>query len=219
MREKSLHAAIKQWYALPGDKLETRIGSYVVDIVRGELLIEIQTSSFAALRRKLSALTKNHPVRLVHPIAQAKWIVRLDEDGEAVLSRRKSPKKGRVEDVFWELVSFPRLAANPNFSLEVLLIHAEEILINDGRGSWRRKGWSIYDRRLLEVIERVVLATPANFGALLPPALPEQFTNKELAGALKIRLKLAQKMSYCLRHMGAIGVAGKRGRAILYNKR
>src|SRR5688572_30856194 len=41
--------------------------------------------------------------------------------------RRKSPKKGRVEDLFWELVSIPQLLMNPNFSLEVLMISGEEV--------------------------------------------------------------------------------------------
>ncbi|MCL5952680.1 MAG: hypothetical protein M1132_13345 [Chloroflexi bacterium] len=73
--EKSLHAAIKQWYALPGDLLEQPVDGYIVDMVRGPLLIEIQTRNLSALRRKLHALVLHHPVRLVYPIARDKWIV------------------------------------------------------------------------------------------------------------------------------------------------
>jgi hypothetical protein len=39
--------------------------------------------------------------------------------------RRKSPKRGAVAEVFAELVSFPRLPAEPTFSLKVLLTQGE----------------------------------------------------------------------------------------------
>ena len=60
LRERSLHAALKQRYARPGDQFETRVGGYVIDIVRGDpdvpLLIEVQTGSFAKIKPKLLAL-------------------------------------------------------------------------------------------------------------------------------------------------------------------
>lgn len=217
MGEKSLHEAIKRWYARSDDLLETEVDGFVIDIVRGDLLIEIQTGNFSAIKTKLEDLTKRHPVRLVYPIPRQKWIVRVGADGETVLSRRRSPKRGRVEELFFELVYVPDLLKNSNFSLEVLLIHSEDILIDDGLGSWRRKGWSICDRRLLEVVDRNIFSTPSDLQALLPKTLPEQFTTRDLAAALKLRPSIAQKMTYCLRHAGTIKVVGKRGRALLYS--
>jgi len=32
---------LKQWYARPGDQLEVELDGFIVDIVRGEQLIEI----------------------------------------------------------------------------------------------------------------------------------------------------------------------------------
>ena len=82
LQEKSLHAAVKDWYASPGDRLEHAVDGYVVDIVRDETtLIEIQTGGFAPLKRKLRELTVDYTVRLVHPIAAMKWIVRVAADG------------------------------------------------------------------------------------------------------------------------------------------
>ena len=107
LRETSLHAALKAWYARPGDEVEASVESYQIDLRRGPQLIEIQTRNFAALKHKLTRLVERHPVRLVHPIAQEKWIVRLKRDGVAPVSRRKSPRRGRVESLFIELVSFP----------------------------------------------------------------------------------------------------------------
>jgi hypothetical protein len=80
LNEKPLHAALKEWYSQPGDRLESSVEGFVVDIVRGHLLIEIQTGNFAAIRRKLAKLTVRHRVRLVYPIAQDKWIIKLAEE-------------------------------------------------------------------------------------------------------------------------------------------
>ena len=217
MGEKSLHEGVKRWYARPNDKLEVEIDKYIVDIVRDDLLIEIQTHNFSAIKTKLKALLKRHAVKLVHPIAKKKWIVRVDTNGKTVLSRRKSPKKGRVENLFSELVYMPDMLKHPNFSLEILFIHSEEILINDGRGSWRRKRWSIHDSRLVEVVSNVAFSTPSDFKTLLPSALPTVFTSSDLAKASRLRLNDSRRMAYCLRHMGTIQVVGKRGKALLYS--
>ncbi len=215
LSEKSLHAGLKAWYAQPNDQFERKVEGFVIDIVRGDLLIEIQTRNFSALKRKLARLLKHHPVHLLHPIAQEKWIVRQTAGGEFI-KRRKSPKRGRVVDIFNELVYIPHLLTRPNFTIEVLLIRQEDILRDDGRGSWRRKRWSIYDHRLLDVVEPTKFESLADFCALLPPTLPQPFTNLDLATALKCRPPLAQKMTYSLRKMGGLTVVAKQGNALLY---
>ena len=88
LNELSLHAGLKRWYARPGDRLEAPVDGYVIDLVRGELLIEIQTGSFSAIKRKILDLVSRGPVRLVHPITREKWIVKVGPDGPS--GRRKS---------------------------------------------------------------------------------------------------------------------------------
>ena len=218
LNEKALHAALKKWYAQADDQLEVALDGFVIDILRGDLLVEIQTRNFAAIKRKMNVLTKNHTLRLVYPIAQEKWIVKLARDEKSSQSRRKSPKRGTPVQIFEELVSFPQLLLRPRFSLELLLIQEEEVRRYDGSRGWRRKGWVTYERRLLDVIDRQLFATPADMGALIPPALNEPFTTSDLASAVGRPRRLAQKMAYCLRKMGAITPVGKRGNAILYTR-
>ena len=217
-QEKSLHAALKDWYAAPGDRAEQPVDGYVVDLVRGEDLIEIQTRNFSAIKRKLATLLQNHTVCLVHPIAVQKWIVRLDREGATVLSRRRSPKRGTLLDIFDELVSIPHLVAHPGFTLEVLLVEVEETRQQDGRGSWRRRGWSIHDQILVGVESRHRFCGPADFAALLPPTLPEPFTSSQIAACFGMRHGQGQKIAYCLRHMGAIEMVGKQGNAYQYRR-
>jgi hypothetical protein len=215
LNEKPLHASLKQWYARPGDQLEVAVGGFVIDIVRDDLLIEIQTGSFAAIRSKLTNLVQSYQVRLIYPIAQEKWIVRPATDDGRRAVRRKSPKRGRLEDLFWEMVSIPQLLANRNFSLEVLMIREEEARRYEGKRRWRRGGWGIEERRLLEILDRRLFQDTADWRGFLPEAL-ESFTTTDLAAAADTGVTLAQKMAYCLRNAGVIELIGRRGRANLY---
>ena len=106
--EKSLHSSIKQWYAMPGDRLEVKVDKYIIDLVREDSLIEIQTKNFSAIGNKLIELIKFNKVRLVHPIAIEKYIITTDGESE-VITRRKSPKKGKLVDLFDELIRIPDL--------------------------------------------------------------------------------------------------------------
>ena len=218
LNEKPLHAALKEWYRQPGDRFEVCVDGFVVDIVRGPVLVEIQTRNFAAIKRKLAKLAVHNPVRLVYPIARDKWIVKLAEDGRSRLSRRKSPKRGTVENIFDELVSLPALLLNPNFSVELLLIQEEEIRRHDPLRAWRRRGWVTDERQLLRVIERRLFRVPAEVSALVPPGLAEPFTTADLALAIAKPRRLAQKMVYCLRLLGCIVMAGKKGNTVLYSR-
>ena len=219
LNEKPLHAALKSWYARPGDKFEVAIDGYVVDIVRGRRLIEIQTGNFSSIKRKVAALSRDHPLRLVYPVAREKWIVRLGgPGGETAVARRRSPKRGAPEHVFAELVSLSKLIANPNFSLEVLLIREEEVRRHREGRRWRRRGWTTCERRLMDVVGRQVFKKRADWVAWIPADLAAPWTTADLAAAIGKPRWLAQKMVYCLREAGAIRIVGKRGNAVLYSR-
>jgi len=216
LNEKPLHAALKEWYAQPEDRIEVPVDGFTVDIVRGKLLIEIQTQNLSGIRHKLKQLLEQHSVRLVYPIAREKWIVRQSGNGRRVIGRRKSPRRGGIESMFEEIVSIAHLYVHPKFSLQILFTREEEVRRPDNAGSWRRKGWSRYERRLLQVVEQRLFKTPQDMMALIPTKLPESFTTKDLSKLSGHPLWLAQKMAYCLRTMGVISAAGKRSRNILY---
>ena len=216
LRESSLHGALKRWYAQPGDEFEAEVDGYIVDLRRGDLVIEIQTSSFSSIREKLGVLVKNHRVLLSYPIARERWIVKIDPESGERIGRRKSPKRGRCIDLFDELVRIPALINHPNLSLEAVLILEEQIRCADGRGSWRRRGVSIRDRELVEVLETRRFDERGDLLALLPVDLPELFTNKLLAQHLTTTVRRAQRATYALKKMGAIRAAGKTGRELFY---
>ena len=215
LNEGALHAQLKEWYRLPGDRAEQKVDGYVIDLVRDGLLVEIQTAGFSPLRRKLERLLESHRVRLVAPVAVSRRIVRLSGDGE-VLSSRRSPKAGRVEDVFERLVSLPSLLAHEGFELEVLLTHQDELRVFRPGRAYRRRGWIVAGRSLTGVDGSVRLSCPADAVGLMPGGLPEAFDTAELAAAAGIDRRLAQQIAYCLRQCGAFETTGNRGRAALY---
>jgi hypothetical protein len=208
-RESSLHSAIKNWYFLEGDKLEAKVDDFIVDIVRGDLLIEIQIANFSAIKPKLSCLLNEHKIRLVYPIPKEKWIVHKSTGSGEIFGRRRSPKKGRISDLFSELIRIPSLFSEGNLSVEVLMVEVEETWCNDGIGSWRRKGASIEDRKLIRVFERVVFEHKADFLRVLPKDLPDPFSNRNLAESLGITVNQSRKMTYSLRKIGTIKHIGK----------
>ena len=215
INEKPLHASLKLWYARPGDRFEVPVDGFVIDIVRDDLLIEIQTRNFASINSKLCKLTRSYEVRLVYPIVQEKWIVRSATGNDETVVRRKSPKRGRLEDLFWELVSIPQLLSNPNFSLEVLMISEEELRRYEGKRKWRRRGWVVEGRRLVDVLDRRLFGASSDWLTFVPDGL-QSFTTKDLATIADTRRDLAQKMAYCLRHTKMIELIGRQGRANLY---
>lgn len=216
LREKPLHASLKRWYAVPGDRVEIPVETFVIDLVRDDLLIEIQTRGFSSMTRKVrSLLDLGHRVRIVHPIAVEKWIVKID-DGGTVMGRRRSPKRGVVTDVFSELVSFPDLLAHPDLEVEVLLTREEEQRRHTPDKAWRRRGWVVVERRLLEVVESHRIGHPEDLVGLIPANLPDQFTTADLAGGLGQTRRSGQQMAYCLAKAGVIAQVGKRGNAVLY---
>lgn len=214
LNEGALHAQLKEWYRRPGDVLEQEVDGYVIDLVRGDLLVEFQTGGFAPLRKKLDLLSQERRVRLVAPVAVTRRIVRLSDDGE-ILSSRRSPKRGCLHDVFDRLVSIPALVANSNFELEVVLTHQEEHRVFRAGKAYRRRGWAVTGRSLVSVEASVVLSGPQDLAKLLP-VLAETFDTAELAAGSGIDRRLAQRMAYCLRALGVIEPVGKRGGAVLY---
>jgi hypothetical protein len=216
-REGSLHAALKELYAGPGGRTEEMVDGFVVDVVRDDELVEIQTASFSSAARKLRRLVADHRVALVHPIAAERWLLRVDADG-AVVDRRRSPKHGRPLDICEELVAFPELVAHPNFRLELAMILEEEIrgpIPEGARYRYPRQWWRL-DRRLLEIVETIRIDTPADLLALLPAGLPSPFTTADIVAASRRSKRLAMRSAYCLSKAGATRCVGRSGRLLTY---
>jgi hypothetical protein len=217
MREGPLHAALKAILAQPGDRLEVPIGRFVIDLVRADgELVEVQTGGFGALGTKLDALLDEHRVRIVHPVAAQRRIIRLDEHGEFV-SVRRSPKGATAVEVFDKLVAFPSLLTHPNLTIEVLLLREDHVRAARPLIS-RRRTRDPGERRLVEVLDRAEFRSPSDVLKALPTLPRKPFSTRELASLLGCSMLLAQRTAYCLRMIKIVEPAGRRGRTPLHRR-
>jgi hypothetical protein len=214
MQETDLHTDLKRHLLRAGGTAEVQIDGFLIDLVTDGLLLEIQTRNFSALKNKLADLLPRYPLRVVHPISRDLWIILRDKDGMTI-HRRKSPRRGRLEFLFYELVHVAEWIDHPNFSLQVLLISEEQERVRDGTGSWRRRGVRIHNRRLMDIYESYYFLSPSDYRIFLPFPPDFMFSNAELADQLSISTKLAAKMTYSLIAAGLLGKS-RIGRANQY---
>lgn len=220
LNEKSLHRQLKKKYSNKASLVEERVEGYIVDIVNPDELVEIQTSNFSGMKKKLTALLMNNRIKLVYPIAAETMISVYNKDG-SLRSRRRSPKRGNISMAAAELLYIAELLPQPGLIIELPIVKQEEVRYDDGKGSWRRKGVSIEDRLLVEIIENRVFTDVKDYLALLPIGLPTPFGNREVSEALsgtnkRGRERLAGQITYLLRKLELITITGKEGNRLLF---
>jgi hypothetical protein len=215
-KESSLHRSLKLRYSGIGGATETPIGDYVCDgqTIYGEI-IEVQTASFGPIKEKVKDLTQNSKVRIIHPIIAQKHIELFDLDG-GLLHKRKSPREGSIWDLFSALVHAPELPLLKNLTIELAVVDVTEKRLNDGEGSWRRKGVSIKNRFLKAWHSGIILKRKKDYLQFIPFKKNEQFTVRDLSEKAKINKALAQKTLYTLEKMKLLKRIGKSGKAIIY---
>ena len=217
LRESSLHKALKNYYSTPDDHMEVPLRGYIIDIERknGELL-EIQTTSLNSLKDKVFALCPEYRLHIVYPVISEKTILYTDVHTKKSCKSRKSPKRGDLWSIFDELVKAPWIVSFRNLVFEVAFISINEKRINDGMGSWRRKGVSILDKELKTISGCKVFSELNNWIELLPKNSSGIWTSASLGKALAIKSGQARKILYVFNKAGIICKNGKSGRMTQY---
>jgi hypothetical protein len=216
--ETSLHRELKKLYAGQEAQTEVVLDRYRIDAINGGQLIEIQHGSLAAIRDKIRRLLDSHAVLVVKPIVRSKLLIKQNAPGGRVLSRRQSPKRGKLLDIFEELVYFTRVFPHPKLTLEIVLVDVEEWRYpgHGRRRRWRRNDHVVGDQLLVSVGQTIRLRRAADLIELVPAVLPKQFHTGQLAELAGIGRTVAQRIAYCLREMKAVEQVGKQGNALLY---
>ena len=215
LREGALHRDLKLLYASDAALTEQLVGRYVVDVLDGNHVIEIQTSNFGALNGKLDELLETHSVTVVYPIAVNKVLVKHTASGE---QRRRSPRIGTTMDIFDELVYVPTLLDRPNLDLELTYVSIEEHREFDAKRAWRRRHWVVSERRLEHVERQERFNSMTNLFSKFTEDLPSEFTTATIASCLGTTRNRAQKFAYCFRHSEVIQACGKDGNAVIYQR-
>ena len=214
--ESSLHRELKFQYAGSKGRTEAEIGGFVADCVnaKGEY-IEIQTGSFGPLKKKAKEIAVRGKVKIVYPVIVTKYIEVYDTGGK-LLYRRKSPRKSSPWDLFRALVYAPELPLVKGVTVEIALVDVDEKRVKDGKGSWRRKGVSIHDRKMTAFHSRICLKKPADYRSFIPFAKNKKFTSALLGKKAGIDAGIARKALYVLVKIGVVEKIGKRGNAFVF---
>ncbi len=225
--ETKLHKEIKEIFAHKfNGKTEIEVKNYICDIVchdENSTIIEIQTANLSKLKSKIEALTRNHKVKLVYPLATTTYLQRQDENGK-ILSKRKSPKKKNIYSIFGELFSLYQFFDNPNFSLIVVPIEQciiktvfPEPVQTPNKKRRFKKDWLITDKILLDYKDEIIFNSKNDFQNLLPKEIPEVFSSKDLKNT-EVKNE-ANKMIWVLKKAKIIEQCDKKGNLILYKKK
>ncbi|MCH1441183.1 MAG: hypothetical protein L7W43_16085 [Rubripirellula sp.] len=218
--ETTLHQQLKRCYAQDDDSTEVVLGQYRIDAICDDELIEVQCASLSAIREKCHNLLKRHQLRVVKPVVMRTRIAKAQKQGGPVTSRRLSPKRGNLLELFDELIYFTRVFPHPNLVIEVPLIEIEQLRL-PGKKRKRRwhKDFKIGDVRLETIQRSVELRTPADLLALLnmPPTV-ESFNTADLAKIIDRPRWHAQQIAYVLRKTGAIDSKGRDRSGIIYHR-
>ena len=205
MGEKRLHQVLKRYYEADETRHEQKVGRHIADILRGDEIIEVQTSSLYPLKAKIAFYLRetDYRVTIVHPVIERKWVTWIDPATGDMSKRTRSPKKGSLLGELDELVYFAEHL--PTDRLRFVFPHLEvsDFRLLDGWSRDRKRGSTRYERVPLALLGEDVLATREDFAACLPEALPDPFTAREFASAAKI----ASRPSYAaIKALCAAGV-------------
>jgi hypothetical protein len=218
--ETSLHQQLKRCYADRDDDTEVAMGKYRIDAVRGDELIEVQCASLSAIRRKCHDLLTRHNLRVVKPVIVRTRIARAKKSGGPVMSRRLSPKRGSVLDIFEDLIYFIRIFPNPNLTLELPLVHVEQLRVpaKKRRRRWRTD-YQVQDVRLESIEATIELREPSDLLRLVGISEElESFNTLDIARATDRPRWVAQQIAYVLRKTGAIEAVDRNRSGIVYER-
>lgn len=214
--EKTLHAALKNYYAPNPADQEISIGSYVADIATGAGITEIQTSGFGKMRDKLNLFLTQSSVKIVYPVAYVKWIRWINPDTGELSARHKSPKKNGIYSLFRELYSLGDLIIHPKICFNLALLEVEEIRLQDGFSKNKKRGSHKSNTIPINFLEEIIICKPEDYFQLLPVNLEKIFTAKDLQKLTRLTSKQSFYVLHVLKTLGIITQIGKQGRAFTY---
>lgn len=217
LSEKTIHSVLKHYYQPYDANHEIKVGSYFVDIIGEDGVMEIQTANFYKLKKKLISLLEVTNVTVVFPIAQIKWIYWIDNKSGEVTKKRKSPKTGIPFDILYELYWIKDIIINDNLSFIITMLEIDEYRKLDGWSNDKKKGSTKVDKIPSDIISEIEIKTKKDYLYLLPNDLKKEFTAKELAVKTKTTIRKTQCSIQVLKHIGVIKQVGKKGRAFLYS--
>ncbi len=218
--EKRFHFLLKKYICDDEAAFEVPIGEkYVADVLHNGVIYEVQTGSLFPLREKIKYYLgeTSHKVCVVHPVCAKKRIVWIDKESGAEVSRRLSPHTVSPAEALGDLVYISEFLLSERVTVRLVLAETEEYRLLDGYGNGGKRGSHRIELFPVKMIEDISLSSRADYAALLPRGLGNEFTASEFAKSIKMRpTKQLYKLLTVCEKTGVISPCGKRGRAKLW---
>ena len=196
-----------------------RARKFVADILKDGTIYEIQTGGFSPLKPKIQWILDNtsYNVVLIHPIAETKWVSLIDKESGKIGNRKKSPTKGKIQDIASELYFLSDFISSPRFSLVILMMEAEQYKKNIA-AKGKRPRYRKYELIPKSLLRAYILQSAEDYNIFIPDTLPERFTVKEYSKEAKIYGIDAYSIVKVLCSIGLLEQSGNIGRAAAYKK-
>ena len=212
--EHSLHRVIKYMIDPTSIYHEKKISNKIVDICIDNKIYEIQTKAFHNLRSKLDVLLENYEVTIIYPCIINKKIVKFNENGE-VISSKKSPKKGKPIDALFEFYKIKQYLNHPNLKFKLFCFNVDEYQQTIKPTYKNRRGKIRIDQVPNELLD-VLDINNINDYLKIVPVINNKFTYKDFLKETKINKKHASYIFSVIKYLGIYIQVDKNGKEYIY---
>lgn len=215
-KEKKLHIMLKRYFEEDSSYHEIPINGYIADVCRDGVITEIETSGFSGLKPKLAAYLPEYKVRLVYPLASAKYLSWIDPESGEISSRKKSPKKASAYNALFEMVRILPYIKNKNLTVLVPLLEVDEYRLLNGWSRDKKKGSNRYERIPTDLFDIIEFSADADFIKYIPESCKKDFTLADFAKAAHVSSREVSGIVRVLMERGLLERTGKKGHSFLY---
>lgn len=212
LNEKSIHAALKNYYSNDYDQ-EAKIGGFYADIVTENGIYEIQTANWGKLNKKLEVMLEACHVTVVYPYEKRIKASSVSDTSGELIREGSFRYDNSLTEFFLELYRIKSFLTDPNLTVCIAELEIERVnYVSEKTG--RRRGRGRYTKIPKALRREIYLEKPEDYRIFLPEGLSEEFTVRELQGLVKATD--AKIMLEILGYMGVTERLGRRGNSEVY---
>lgn len=203
-KERTLHAALKNYYEPDQTRHEQPLMGYIADIFNENGVMEIQTRDFYAMKKKLETFLPEFPVTIIYPAVRQKWLIWINPETGETTPRRRSPKIGTPYAIFNELYGIRSLVTHTNLRLRIISVDIEEYRQLNGWSRDKKRGSTRSERIPVGIGDEIAVDNKRDYLKFIPEGLPSSFYSIDFAKSVKLNRSSAQNALYILNAVEAV---------------